>query len=394
MQALIWPAGILVTMDRVGLVVNPIAGMGGRVGLKGTDGVLEEALERGAEPAAGHRASLMLKRFLSACEGLPGAPQVVWVTSSGPMGADALEEAGVPAGSIEVVHEAPDPATTTAEDTIAACRSVEEAGVKVLLFCGGDGTARDVLRAVDQRVPVLGVPAGVKMHSGVFAVTPSGAADTLLDFLQGRLDVAEADVIDLDEDLYREGEWNLKMFGTASTPYEPSLIQGGKVMVSEASEQGLLEDIAECIEEYIEEEPDTLWLLGPGGTLRFIGEWLKIDKTLLGVDAVVAGEQVGKDLNEAGILELMERYERAKIVVSPIGAQGFFLGRGNLQLSPDVVRRVGVRGFDVVSTPAKLARTPMLRVDTGDAEVNGMFREKGHMGVLIGYKTRKLIPVQ
>ncbi len=364
------------------------------MGLKGTDGVLEEALERGAEPAASHRAALMLQRFLSACEGLPGSPDVLWVTSAGSMGSDALEEAGVPASAVQVVHGAADPTRTTAEDTIAACLAVEQADVRVLLFCGGDGTARDVLRAVDQRVPVLGVPAGVKMHSGVFAVTPSGAADTLLDFLQGRLDVAEADVIDLDEDLYRQGEWDLKMFGTASTPYEPSLIQGGKVMVQEASERGLLEDIAECIEEYIEEEPETMWLLGPGGTLRFIGEWLRIDKTLLGVDAVVAGRQVGKDLNEAAILELMERHPKAKVVVSPIGAQGFFLGRGNLQLSPEVVRRVGVDGFDVVSTPAKLARTPVLRVDTGDPEVNGMFRDKGHMGVLIGYRTRKLIPVQ
>ena len=381
-------------MDRVGLVVNPIAGMGGRVGLKGTDGVVEEAIDLGAEPRAGHRAALMLKRFLSACDGLPGAPEVTWVTSAGPMGGEALEEAGVLVGSIEVVHEATDGESTTAADTIAACKAVEEAGVRVLMFCGGDGTARDVLRAVDQRVPVLGIPAGVKMHSGVFAVTPTGAAETLLDFLQGRLDVAEADVIDLDEDLYREGEWDLKMFGTASTPYEPNLIQCGKVMVQEASEQGLLEDIAECIEEYIEEEPDTLFLLGPGGTLRFIGEWLKIDKTLLGVDAVVAGKQVGKDLNETGILELMETHDKARIVVSPIGAQGFFLGRGNLQLSPEVVRRVGVEGFEVVSTPAKLARTPMLRVDTGDPDVNGMFREKGHMGVLIGYRTRRLIPVQ
>ncbi len=381
-------------MHRVGLVINPIAGMGGRVGLKGTDGVLEEAVSLGAEPQASHRATLMIERFISACDGLPGAPKVKWIVSAGPMGMDAIEEAGVPEASIEVVHEGGDLAATTAEDTIAACKAVEAAGVKVLLFCGGDGTARDVLRAVDQRVPVLGIPAGVKMHSGVFAVTPSGAADTLLDFLQGRLDVAEADVIDLDEDLYRQGEWNLKMFGTASTPYEPNLIQGGKVMVAEASEQGLLEDIAECIEEYIEEEPGTLWLLGPGGTLRFIGEWLRIDKTLLGVDAVAAGQQVGKDLNEATILDLMDRYERTKVVVSPIGAQGFFLGRGNLQLSPDVVRRVGVEGFEVVSTPAKLARTPVLRVDTGDPEVNGMFRERGHMGVLIGYKTRKLVPVQ
>jgi predicted polyphosphate/ATP-dependent NAD kinase len=233
------------------------------------------------------------------------------------------------------------------------------------------------------------------MHSGVFAVTPAGAADTLLDFLQGKLDVSEADVIDLDEERYRDGEWDLKLFGTALTPYEPSLIQGGKVMIQEASEKGILEDIAECIEEYITESPDTLWILGPGGTLRFIGEWLRIDKTLLGIDAVANGKQVGKDLNEDGILELLERYRRVRIVVSPIGAQGFFLGRGNLQLSPEVVRRVGgPDAFEIVSTPAKMAKTPMLRVDTGDAEVNEAFLERGHMGVLLGYKTRKLVPVQ
>ncbi len=381
-------------MHRVGLVVNPIAGMGGRVGLKGTDGVLEEAISLGAEPHASHRAVLMLKRFMAACDGLPGAPDVRWIVSSGEMGMDAIEEAGIPLDECEVVHVARSDDGTTAEDTIRACQAIEEAGVEVLLFCGGDGTARDVLRAVDQRVPFLGVPAGVKMHSGVFAVTPAGAAETLLDFLQGKLDVAEADVIDLDEERYRDGEWDLQMFGTANTPYEPSLIQGGKVMVHMASEQGLLEDIAECIEEYIKEGPETLWILGPGGTLRFIGEWLGIDKTLLGVDAVAGGEQVGKDLNEEGLLELLERYDDARVVVSPIGAQGFFLGRGNLQLSPEVVRRVGVDGFEIVSTPAKLARTPMLRVDTGDAQVNQAFFDRGHMGVLIGYKTRKLIPLQ
>jgi len=380
-------------MHRVGLVVNPIAGMGGRVGLKGTDGVLEEALSRGAEPLAGHRATLMLRRFLSAVDGLPDAPEVTWVTSGGAMGADPLAEAGVPTASVEVVHEPPE-GGTSARDTIEACLAVEASLVEVLLFCGGDGTARDVLRAVDQRLPVLGIPAGVKMHSGVFAVTPTGAADTLLDFLQGRLDVADAEVIDLDEDLYREGEWDLKLFGTARTPFEASLIQGGKVMVQEASERGLLEDIAECIEEYMGEDPGTLWLLGPGGTLRFIGEWLGIEKTLLGIDAVAGGEQVGKDLNERGILELMEGYDRTRVVVSPIGAQGFFLGRGNLQLSPEVVALVGVEGFEVVSTPAKLARTPVLRVDTGDPEVNAGFRDRGHMPVLIGYRTRKLVPVQ
>ena len=381
-------------MHRVGLVVNPIAGMGGRVGLKGTDGVLEEAISRGAEPGSSHRAALMLRRFMEACDGLRGAPEVLWVVSSGDMGMEAIKEARVPRAEAQVVHVPRDPLHTTADDTMRACKAIEAEGVDVLVFSGGDGTARDVLRAVDQRVPVLGIPAGVKMHSGVFAITPAGAAETLLDFLQGRLDVAEADVIDLDEELYREGEWNLKMFGTANTPYEPNLIQGGKIMVHSASDKDLLEDIAECIEEYIKEDPETLWILGPGGTLRFIGEWLGVDKTLLGVDAVADGKLVGKDLDERGLLALLERFDKARIVVSPIGAQGFFLGRGNLQLSPDVVRRVGVEGFEIVSTPAKLARTPMLRVDTGDAEVNQAFLDRGHLGVLIGYKTRKLVPVQ
>ena len=381
-------------MHRVGLVVNPIAGMGGRVGLKGTDGVLEEALSLGAVPLASHRAALTLMRFKDACTGLRGAPEVTWVVSAGNMGIEAIREAGIREDSVQVAHEADDAERTDADDTRAACLAIERVGVEVLLFCGGDGTARVVLSAVDQRVPILGIPAGVKMHSGVFAITPVGAADTLLDFLQGRLDVAEADVIDLDEERYREGEWDLKMFGTATTPYEPNLIQGGKVMIAEASEKGILEDIAECIEEYVKEDPETLWLLGPGGTLRFIGEWLGVDKTLLGVDAVAGGELVGKDLNEDGILALMDRYPRARVVVSPIGAQGFFLGRGNLQLSPEVVARIGPEGFEVVSTPAKLARTPVLRVDTGDVELNHAFLDKGHMGVLIGYKTRKLVPVQ
>jgi predicted polyphosphate/ATP-dependent NAD kinase len=321
---------------------------------------------------------------------------VTWVVSGGPMGVDALREAGVAEGSYEVVHT-PDPegdGRTEAHDTRDACIAIERAGVEVLLFCGGDGTARDVLAAVDQRVAILGIPAGVKMHSGVFAVTPPLAGDTLLDFLLGGLDLSEAEVIDLDEEAYREGDWDLKIFGMASTPYEPSLIQGGKVMFQQASEKGILEDIAECIEEYIKEDPETLWILGPGGTLRFIGEWMGIDKTLLGVDAVAGGEMVGKDLDENGILALMDRHARTRVVVSPIGAQGFFLGRGNLQLSPDVVRRVGPDGFEVVSTPAKLARTPVLRVDTGDADVNLAFLEKGHIGVLIGYRTRKLVPVQ
>lgn len=380
-------------MRRVGFVVNPIAGMGGRVGLKGTDGVLSEAVARGATPRAGERALEMLTSLHEGGgEGVAG--EVEWLTCSGAMGADVLARAGVPASRIRVVHAPEGGTPTTAMDTITACLAFEGEGAELVVFCGGDGTARDVLSALGVRLPVLGVPAGVKMHSGVFGLSPQAAAETLLGYLEGGLTVGEAEVIDLDEDAYREGEWRMRTHGSARTPHAPALVQAGKFMVEASSEQLVLEDIAQGVAEYIEESPSVLWVLGPGGTLKFIGDWLGIDKTLLGIDAVAGGEQVGEDLDERGLLGLLERWPDARVLVSPIGAQGFFLGRGNLQLSPDVVRRVGVDNFWVVSTPSKLERTPVLRVDTGDADLDGQFRSRGQMQVIMGYRTRKYVPLR
>jgi predicted polyphosphate/ATP-dependent NAD kinase len=380
-------------VHKVGFVVNPIAGMGGRVGLKGTDGVLDEAIARGARPLAGSRAAKMVRRFIEIAKAT-GGPDVLWLTSAGPMGESVLREASVPAPSVRVVHSAIRQDRTDPEDTAEACAACEREGAELLVLCGGDGTARDVVGALDERLPVLGVPAGVKMHSGVFGVSPEAAAETLLAFLQGRVAVAEADIIDLDEDAYREGEWAMRLLGIARTPYEPSLVQGGKMMIETASEQGILEDLAQGIKEYISEAPGALWILGPGGTLKFIGDWLRIDKTLLGIDAIVDGKQVGKDLDERGLLGLLDTWPDARVVVSPIGAQGFFLGRGNLQLSPEVVRRVGIDHFWVVCTPAKLERTPLLRVDTGDDELNKAFRDLDHIYVLLGYRTRRPVPIR
>ena len=378
-------------MRRVGFVVNPIAGMGGRVGLKGTDGVLDEAVARGAKPQSGHRAAQMVLRFRELAEATGGL-DVLWITSAGAMGEDVLREGGVPPGSISVVHAAPRPERTAPDDTKEACLACERDGAEAVVFCGGDGTARDVTAALGLRLPVLCIPAGVKMHSGVFGMSPAAAAETLLAYLQGRVAVAEADIIDLDEDAYRAGEWTMRLHGVARTPFEPSLVQGGKLMVDAASDRDVLIEISEAIREYMDESLGTLWLLGPGGTLKFVGDWLHIDKTLLGIDAVVDGAQVGKDLEERGILELLDRWPSARVVVSPIGAQGFFLGRGNLQLSPEVVRRVGVDNFLVVSTPSKLERTPVLRVDTGDEGLNALFMGIGRVYVLVGYRTRKPTP--
>ena len=375
-------------MKRVGFVVNPIAGLGGRVGLKGTDGRAEEALARGAQPVSPRRA----REMLDALKPLRTAAEIHWVTCKGPMGSDLLAAAGFPQSSVEVATE---PATnTTAEDTKAACRYFEGRGVELIVFCGGDGTCRDVLETVGQRLPILGVPAGVKMHSGVFGIHPATVASILDAWVHGYLRVGDADVLDVDEEAYRRGEWSVRMFGSARTLVEPTLVQTGKMMFAELSDDAMKDEIADHVKELVEGDPGTLFLLGPGSTLEHVAKRLGIEKTVLGIDAVLGGKVVGRDLDEAGILGLLDQHPVAKLIVSPIGAQGFVLGRGNLQLSPTAVRRIGVPNVVVVSTPSKLNATPVLRVDTGDPELDREFAKKEYLFVVIGYRTSKLHPIR
>jgi predicted polyphosphate/ATP-dependent NAD kinase len=361
---------------KVAFVVNPIAGMGGKVSLKGTDGVAEEAVRRGAVPISSQRAAAFLARLKALAPAGLG-----WHTAAGAMGEDALAEAGFKA----TVAYAPKGGATTAEDTKAACAAFVAGGCGLVIFVGGDGTARDVHVAVNNRVPILGVPSGVKMHSGVFAVNPEAAAELVVDWLAGKAGVQEGELLDLDEERYRKGEWNMAHFGYALTPFEPSYLQAGKEMFEAADDREIREGIASQVAELMEREPEALWILGPGSTLMSIGEKLGVDKTLLGVDCVVGGKLVAKDATERQILELMDMHPKSKVVVSPIGSQGFFFGRGNLQISSAVVKRLTFADIVVVATPAKLSRTPDLRVDFDDPGLVDRFNTKKYIQVVIGY---------
>ena len=378
-------------MHRIGFVVNPIAGMGGRVGLKGTDGVAKEAQAAGAEPVAGPRAQIFAGTFLQLSK-RDEALRVRWLTCAGGMGADPLRAAGITEDVIEVVYTPRE--RTTAADTRSGVEACVDRAAELLLFCGGDGTARNVAEAARDRIPILGIPAGVKMHSGLFAVSPAAAAHLLVGYLRGQLRIGAAEILDLDEEAYRTGEWRVRLFATAKTLVEPNLVAGGKVMIDEVSEEAIRGELGVHFSELFETEPDTLFLLGPGSTVHSIATAIGIDKTLLGVDAVVGGKTIAKDLNETGILALLDRQPKAKLVVSPIGAQGFILGRGNLQVSPAVLRRIGTKNVVVVATPAKLAMTPVLRVDTGDPALDEELHKREYLFVLIGYRTSKLHPIQ
>ena len=359
---------------RVGLVVNPIAGLGGRVGLKGTDGKVAEARERGAEPRAPARAVVALEALRER------APDAEIVTYGGVMGADEAREAGFePAVVGEPDAPAADAATaeTTAADTRAAVEALVDAGVDLVLFVGGDGTAVDVaetLESIGAEVPMLGVPAGVKVYSSVFGVTPAAAGRVVASFSG----TEEREVVDLDEGAYREGEVRTRLRAIARVPVAEDL-QSAK-QLGGGTVEGVAKGVADAV------EPGVRYVLGPGSTLRAVKRELGFEGSPLGVDVWRDGEVLVEDGAESDILAALG--EENVIVVSPIGGQGFVFGRGNQQLSPEVIRRCDV---EVVASRRKLDATGVLRVDTGDEALDESLR--GWRKVRIGRFERRLMQV-
>ena len=370
----------------IGFIVNPIAGMGGRVGLKGTDRVVEEAKKRGAKPISPSKAGETIREYVENYN-----DDIKWVTCSGIMGEDILRENGVE--SFEIIYNVKSK-ETSAEDTKKACRLFVEYPVDLIVFCGGDGTARDITSIVETKIPILGIPSGVKMHSGVFAINPRIAARVIHEFANHKLAVGDVEIMDLDEEKYRQGEWNIKLFGIAKGIVEPIYVQVGKMSFESIPEDEIKDELAEYIEDEMKSNPDYVYFFGSGGTIDYIARKLGLSNTLLGIDAVYKGETIAQDLDERGILDILDRYPKAKLILSPIGAQGFILGRGNLQLSPRVIRKIGIDNIIVVATPSKLSATPLIRVDTGDRELDKLFSMKEQMLVLIGYRLMRVVKIQ
>ena len=352
---------------KVGLIVNPLAGIGGRVGLKGSDGreIVEKALAMGAVPEAPAKAAKALERMKGVKD------QITLFTFPGPMGETIAKELGYDPVVIGSLGEG----VTTGQDTEEAAKELLELEVDLLIFAGGDGTARNVYHAIGQRLPVIGIPAGVKIHSAVYADTPAHAGDAAALYLAGtgRIQLKEAEVMDIDEEAFRDDRLSAKLYGYMTIPYAKNLMQSAKAG-SVSSEQESMASIASDVVSQMKE--DVCYIIGPGTTTRAIMNLLGLKYTLLGVDAVLNGALVGNDLNETSLLSLLDEMEGksipVKVIVTVIGGQGYIFGRGNQQLSHRVLRRIGKSNLIVVATESKLLALdgkPLL-VDTGDGEVN------------------------
>jgi len=368
---------------RIGFIVNPIAGMGGAVALKGTDGagVLARARALGAEPKAEGRAARALRRLVGS------TPSVELLTIAGVMGEAVAEAAGV---AHRLIAWKPGPITTAA-DTREAAREMKSLGVALILFAGGDGTARDILAAVGDAVPILGIPCGVKMHSAVFAVTPEAAGQLAALVAQedaNKIAWREGEVMDVDEDAVRAGGLSARLYGYARIPFERSLVQGPKAggLPEDAALEALAAEIA------AEMQKGVLYILGPGSTTKRILKHLALDGTLLGVDAVLDRELAGRDLTEEKLAPLL-RGRRTQIIVSVVGGQGHIFGRGNQQIGPSIIREVGRDNIVVLASQAKLLALAgnRLLADTGDPATDRLLA--GFMRVRIGPSRSTLMRV-
>ena len=365
---------------RVGFIVNPIAGMGGSVGLKGTDGdAYFKALERGAKPVSPRRGL----EFLNNIE--PGNFELI--SAPGIMGEHIIEASKYKDKLTSIIGEIP--STTTRDDTIRIAREMKKY-VDIIVFVGGDGTARDVYEAIGTSLPVIGVPSGVKIYSAVFAVNPIAAARLLNYYLEDKTTLIEREVLDIDEDAFREDKLIVKLHGYLLVPSYSSLLQSSKTIYSSLEEELVKEAIAEHIVENM--EPDTPYILGPGSTVKAICRKLELNCTLLGVDVVLNRNLIVKDAWEKDLLEILEKYMEARLIITPIGGQGFLFGRGNQQISPRVLSRINPRNIIVVATENKIREIPYLIIDTGDRNLDKAL--EGYIKVLVGYNRFIVIRVK
>jgi predicted polyphosphate/ATP-dependent NAD kinase len=374
------------TRLKIGLIINPIAGLGGRVALKGSDSqvIQQQALSLGAIAEAEIRAGQALEPLL------PIKNKIEFFSVEGAMGSDLLANLGFE----QQISFRPDDLQHTSElDTLAAAKVFVNNNVDLILFAGGDGTARNILQAVGDKQLCLGIPAGCKIYSGVFTVTPNNAGELIKRLIKGELiDVQGSQVLDINEELYRTGHLNTKVFGEMSVPKNGGFVQAVKQSGRE-SEELVQQEIAAWIIENI--EPNTLYLIGSGSSCMLIKEQLDIDGSLLGVDVVFEGRCLLKDATEQQLLNIMEEYSNnpIKLIITIIGGQGILLGRGNHQVCHKVIEKLGKENLIVIASKGKIKALEgkALGVDTGNLALNNKL--SGYISVITGYDDSILYPL-
>ncbi len=385
------------TVHTIGVIINPIAGMGGRVGLKGTDGAetFQDAITLGASPIAEKRAITTLQALIES-----SSQQIQWIVGPGLMGENVVKKLKQPFSVIYPSGHAPSDETTsrfwkigetTSEDTQKIAIQMKPM-IDLLIFFGGDGTAADVAVGVNQEVPTIGVPTGVKMFSAVFALTPQAAIDVIQGVFRGETTLQDRDVLDIDEQAYREGRLVVDLKGILRVPVLAQLVQNSKEGSSPLDDET---ENQQAIARTLVEGWDAaaIYILGPGSTVAAVASELGVPKTLLGIDVIQGTTVLVADAREQQLIDVLNQFQGIiYLVLSPIGHQGFLLGRGNQQISPLVLHRVPKENIIVLATTAKKKHLSALYVDTGDESLNQKYR--GYHRIITDYRQEELLIIK
>ncbi|MHA1829871.1 MAG: ATP-NAD kinase family protein [Candidatus Heimdallarchaeaceae archaeon] len=356
---------------KVGFIVNPIAGLGGKKAWKGTD-LISEAwsfFEKGEHYS--------FQRVNQALHSIPQNFPVRFYYCGGVMGEQLLSNFGF---EKEMIYN-PTNKRTSAEDTKRACQILLKCNVDLIIFVGGDGTARDVSSVIDDKIPVLGIPSGVKMFSGCFLNHPNDLGEILESMRNGDVIVAPEDVMDVDEEMFRENKVQASLFGHLLVPQKLGLIQGGKISSSISSIEVYKSISLELVEEH--KLLKGIVVLGTGSTVYHIMKSLGREKTLLGIDVLIDGEIKFKDVDEETLYNITKS-KTIKMILTPIGGQGFLLGRGNQQISSRVLSNTKEFNLIIVSTEEKLRTIDKLQIDLEEPVTFAQVKN-GFIKVLVSY---------
>ena len=371
-------------MFKLGVIINPYAGLGGSVGLKGSDGeaIRTEAFARGAE----QRAPVRMQRALQVVVALREQIEVICFAAD--MGEDCAQHLGFVTHVVGKAEQQP----SEAQDTCSAAQTLMDYGVDLILFAGGDGTARLIADTVGTQQPVLGVPSGVKMHSGVYAIAPEAAGEIVKQLLTGTLvNIVERDVKDIDEEAFRNGQVRARYYGTLLVPEDSQYLQQVKNAGTERDELAQLDVAQEMIEQL---QPNTLYLVGPGSTTHVFLQELGLDGSLLGVDVLLNNQLLAQDVSAAEIIVQLGQFAGpVKMIITAIGGQGHIVGRGNQQFTPAILQRIGKNNIHIIAARGKilaLQGRPLL-VDSNDPVLDRSFG--GYGPVIVGYRETIMYPI-
>ncbi len=376
------------------MLVNPDAGLGGKLGFKGSDGRATEARNVGAEERAGPRMRESISHLFKILNSRKNLEYQL-IICGGIMGSTWLSDIDL-SGQKVIGNWS---GYTCSKDTTNAIELLLKENIDLIFYSGGDGTTRDIVKTLEnygkQTLPLVGVPSGVKMYSGCFAEDPFAAAEVLAAWINEELGLSSTEVLDMNEEFYRSGEWKIDMFGEVTTPASPLWIQGSKHQIQAVGEDEVIESLSDHISEMYVQKNDHLIIWGAGGSLNKIAKLCGLETSLLGIDVSSGNNLIGKDLSENQLLDILKENNSNHVILllSPMGGQGFLIGRGNLQLSPEVLKTVGIENIIGIATPAKLLSISRIRIDTGDKSLDNQIRSKKYIKIIQGYRTIKIVKI-